>query len=149
MKLVREIMKESEDDKRSDLTPPDKDGWRQEFVATKGPYKIAINDREDASAASVWLGDQQVGRLTTLGKSKSPDGWLGVHIAEVDKGHRDNGLGTEMYRALASHLSEDYEGLYAQPTSGSRFNGTEIPAIYKKLGGYFDEEGNGYLPRIE
>lgn len=140
------------------LSPPDENGWRQDFVAKKGDYKISVNDANDATSAAVWLGDKKVGELTTLSPhsnaTHAPDGWLGIHKAWIDRGHRGKGLGTEMYRALASHLGEGHEGLYAQPLADagndtSRHNDAEIPAIYKKLGGRFDDEGNGYLPKLE
>lgn len=104
-----------------------------------GTYAIAVDDPHDATYVSVWTEDNRcIGRLTTRGRVLSNH--LSIGTSELDKRHRGRKIGYLMYQTLLSCLSPKWKGIATYLPD--QVNVRQVPAIWKKLGGY-SPAGNG------
>ena len=109
--------------------------WNGKHVVWQnGEYFIAVDDPTDATYVTLWTVDnRRVGSLATR-THPTPEPYLGVSYIEIDKKHRNQGLGRQMYRALISHLGSQWKGISSY--FPDRSNKQQVPDIWRKLGAY-------------
>jgi len=117
-------------------------------VFTKGDYKITIDSETNAKHAVLWHREivNEMGYWAKRGalnanvteKMFSEEGdidfkkYLKISEVEIEKAHRGNGLGLELYRALINYASSDIKALISY--TPNRVNKIEVPSIWRRLG---------------
>jgi len=110
-----------------------------------GSYRILLNNISDSRPDTATLIHKEVlkgrehwarrGRLQTDYANKKIDGkiqqYAKVYSVEIDKAHREKGLGTRLYKSLLENLPSDVIGIGSH--TENRSNKKEIPKIYRKL----------------
>jgi ribosomal protein S18 acetylase RimI-like enzyme len=121
--------------------------WNDKHVVQQvGEFRIVVDKLGSASYVTVWSPDnRKIGSLTTGGEKK---GYLRIGTAGVDRAYRGKGLGKAMYLALLANLDQQYQGVVSHLPD--RENRLQVPAIYKRLGGYVMKDNSDYMiiPRL-
>jgi DNA polymerase III sliding clamp (beta) subunit (PCNA family)/GNAT superfamily N-acetyltransferase len=98
------------------------------------PYKIAVNDVNNADYITLWKTDMNTGKDEKVGALKlneTSDGFLSVSEIGIDAGSKGLGLGLEMYKVALKYSSDKIKGIKSYLPN--RTNKKQIPKIYKKL----------------
>jgi hypothetical protein len=131
------------------------------------PYKIAVNDINNADYITLWKTDtntgkdKKVGALkledTTIGRnsffSNSQISWLNntdflkVSYIEIDKSSRGLGLGLEMYKVALKYSADNIKGIKSYLPD--RVNKRQIPKIYKALNGKIEDNDYAYIYKAD
>lgn len=118
--------------------------WNGKHVVwSDGNYRIAVNIPDDATFVTLWTdSNERVGSLATRNISKYPN-WLSIRNVYIEPKHQGIGLGFQMYRLLLKNLNPNLKGLigYMPDVTNKR----QIPAIYRKLGGYPDPDNSDVI----
>jgi hypothetical protein len=120
------------------------------------PYKIAVNDVNDADYITLWKTDINTGKDKKVGalKLNETDNLLKVSEIGIDRGSRGLGLGLEMYKVALKYSSDKIKGIASYLPD--RSNRKQIPKIYKKLNSvvegdwsYIYKKDNKYADELE
>ena len=99
------------------------------------PYKIAVDNVNDANYITLWKTDTDTGKDKKVGYlrlNETSDGFLSVsEISIDDKGSKGVGFGLEMYKTALKYSSDKIKGIVSYLPN--RTNKKQIPKIYKKL----------------
>jgi ribosomal protein S18 acetylase RimI-like enzyme len=98
------------------------------------PYKIAVDDVNDANYITLWKTDTNTGKDKKVGSLKlnqTPDGFLSVSEISIDRNSKGLGLGLEMYMVALKYSSNKIKGIKSYLPN--RSNKRQIPKIYRKL----------------
>jgi len=121
-------------DRRRSVLRTDEHG--KDIVWEQGPYSISVNNVQDASFIALWHIDERtpVGTLNLrAGRDQETMDYAAVDYVEIDKKHRDQRLGTQLYRIALRYAGDQYRGLASEYVD--RRNKNQVPSIYKALGG--------------
>ena len=103
------------------------------------PYKIAVDDVNDAKYITLWKTDTKTGKDIKMGYlrlNNSGDGFLSVSEISIDKGSKGLGLGLLMYKVALKYSSDKVKGIKSYLPD--RTNKKQIPKIYRKLNSVTD-----------
>lgn len=110
--------------------------WNGKHVVwTNGKYYVTVDDPTRARYVCAWTADNK--RIGALRTRSSPvygtKKYLNVCNVDLDKEHRGNGVGYQMYRALLNCVGPEFEGIssYLPDVANKR----QVPAIWRRLGG--------------
>jgi hypothetical protein len=115
------------------------------IVYSSKDYRISVDDTNDARIIMLWYNDgnkyKRVGKLLTEiteirlieEGDKEFQPYLKVSYIQIDKEHRSKGFGYEMYKQLIKYRNPKIKGIISYLPD--RSNKTQIPKIWKKLGG--------------
>jgi hypothetical protein len=98
------------------------------------PYKIAVDDVNDANYITLWKTDTNTGKDKKVGSLKlnqTPDDFLSVSEISIDRNSKALGLGLEMYKIALKYSSNKIKGIKSYLPN--RSNKRQIPKIYRKL----------------
>jgi ribosomal protein S18 acetylase RimI-like enzyme len=98
------------------------------------PYKIAVDDVNDANYITLWKTDTNTGKDKKVGSLKlnqTPDDFLSVSEISIDRNSKGLGLGLEMYKIALKYSSNKIKGIKSYLPN--RSNKRQIPKIYRKL----------------
>jgi hypothetical protein len=98
------------------------------------PYKIAVDDVNNAEYITLWKTDTDTGKDKKMGYlrlNNSGDDFLSVSEISIDRGSKGLGLGLEMYKVALKYSSDKIKGIKSYLPN--RTNKKQIPKIYKKL----------------
>jgi 8-oxo-dGTP pyrophosphatase MutT (NUDIX family) len=98
------------------------------------PYKIAVDNINDADYITLWKTDIDTGKDKKVGALKlneMSDNFLKVSEIGIDKGSQGLGLGLEMYKVALKYSSDKIKGIRSYLPD--RSNKKQVPKIYKKL----------------
>ena len=98
------------------------------------PYKIAVDDINNAEYITLWKTDTDTGEDKKMGYlrlNNSGDDFLSVSETSIDKGSKGLGLGLLMYKVALKYSSDKIKGIKSYLPD--RTNKKQIPKIYKKL----------------
>ena len=99
------------------------------------PYKIAVDDINNAEYITLWKTDTDTGKDKKIGYLRlyeNSDGFLSVSESSIeDRGSKGLGLGLEMYKTALKYSSDKVKGIVSYLPN--RTNKKQIPKIYKKL----------------
>jgi hypothetical protein len=98
------------------------------------PYKIAVDDVNNAEYITLWKTDTDTGKDKKMGYLRlynSGDDFLSVSEISIDRGSKGLGLGLEMYKVALKYSSDKIKGIKSYLPN--RTNKKQIPKIYKKL----------------
>lgn len=98
------------------------------------PYKIAVDDVNDAEYITLWKTHKNTGRDKKVGSlklNKTPDNFLSVSEISIDSNSKGLGLGLEMYKVVLKYSSNKIKGIKSYLPN--RSNKRQIPKIYRKL----------------
>lgn len=98
------------------------------------PYKIAVDDVNNAEYITLWKTDTDTGEDKKMGYlrlNNSGDDFLSVSETSIDKGSKGLGLGLLMYKVALKYSSDKIKGIKSYLPD--RTNKKQIPKIYKKL----------------
>lgn len=114
------------------------DDWKSRFNVAfdRGDTIVSVNDLERCTYVAVMQNGKPVGKLTTRGTVKlGGKSYTLIGLAELDRKVRGQGIGLLMYRALLGHIQTDGLASYLPDRSNKR----QVPAIYRRLGGFIAE----------
>jgi len=98
------------------------------------PYKIAVDDVNDAKYITLWKTDTNTGKDIKMGYLRLNNSWddfLKVSEISIDKGSKGLGLGLLMYKVALKYSSDKVKGIKSYLPD--RTNKKQIPKIYRKL----------------
>jgi len=126
-----------------------KDNNGNNIVFEKGDYRISVDDENNARKAVLWHREEVNGKEywakrgvlnTNIKESRySEEGdidfakYLNISEVEIEKDHRGQGLSTQLYKALIDYSGNDVKAILSY--TPSRVNKTQVPKIWKRLGG--------------
>jgi|694.fasta_scaffold00239_53 hypothetical protein len=118
------------------------------IVFEKGDYRISVDNDNNAKKAVLWHKEIVNGKEywakrgvlnANISESRfSEEGdkdfqkYLKISEVEIEKEHRGNRLGQELYKALIDYAGSDVKALISY--TPSRVNKREVPNIWKRLG---------------
>ena len=135
------------DMKRKPILFEDKNG--NKIVFEKGDYRISVDDENYARNIVLWHREKVNGKEywakrgvlnANIKESRySEEGdkdfakYLSISEVEIEKDHRGQGLSTQLYKALINYSGDDIKAILSY--TPSRVNKTQVPKIWKRLGG--------------
>ena len=118
------------------------------IVFEKGDYRISVDNENNAKKAVLWHKEIVNGKEywakrgvlnANISESRfSEEGdkdfqkYLKISEVEIEKEHRGNRLGQELYKAIIDYAGSDVKALISY--TPSRVNKREVPNIWKRLG---------------
>ena len=109
-------------------------------------FFIAVNSLNNPTYFTLWTDEnKKIGVLSLSLITKPQTKWMKVDTVDIDSNYRGEGLGVELYRQALKVLPNEVDGIYSYLPN--RSNTKQVPAIYKKLGGYIEDGDHAYLPK--
>lgn len=113
-------------------------------------YFVAIDSIKNLTYITAWQKrddrDKRIGEMSlSKGRYHETKDYMIIRNVELDKRHRGNRLGLRMYQAAFEYLPDDAKGLASE--GPDRSNKTQVPAIFKRLGGRMDDGGNIFVDK--
>jgi len=124
-----------------------KDENGNNIVFEKGDYRISINNPNNATLSTLWHKETVKGkdywakrgvlRANVADRRFYGDkdflDYLKISEVEIEKEHRGQKLGYQLYKAVIDFRGDNIVGMFSY--TPSRINKKEVPSIWKRLGG--------------
>lgn len=121
--------------------------WNGKYaVCYRNGYRIVVDDVDDARYVSLWTdGNKRVGELSTcmLPVGGEFSGYLGISHVEIERSHRRQGLGLELYRQLLRYMGTQFKGIASYLPDQADKKG--VSKIWAKLGGRTPQGREDYV----
>lgn len=76
-----------------------------------GDYKISVNSEDNATYSALYYKDKKIGDIQT--RNFGIKDALGVNSIDIDPKHRNRGLASKLYSAIAKYMDSKYEYIMA------------------------------------
>jgi len=131
-------------DKIQNWKPHLNESTGKNIVYDNDGYQITVDDINDAQYVVLWYDGDKVGNLSVdstrlkLSNDNDFNRYLKVSHVFIQSPHRGNGFGLLLYKTLLQYCADNVKGIISH--GPNRSNKKQIPKIYKKLGGYEDND---------
>lgn len=109
---------------------------------------ICVDSIDDASYITLWENGKKLGALSLEGEyNHNGKIYRKVSYIEIHDDLQGLGYGKRLYDVALKYLRKDIKGITSHLPD--RTNKKQIPAIYKRLGSYTDDEDYEFIDRKE
>ena len=110
------------------------------------PYNYVNSIKNKDSTNQTDSFGKKVGEMH-LGKGRTSDteGYATIRSVDIDKAHRGQGMGHQLYKTALKYVHEKYKGIGSEQPD--RINKKQVPSILRRMGGVNHESGDITIDR--